>query len=177
MADLQSFYVLDANVFIEAYKRYYAFDIVPAFWDNLALVAQDGLVLSLDKVYAEIDPKNQELKKWASDNFKKWKSTNQNDVVNGYARIMKWVNEQNFKEAAVDKFADSDNADAWVISYALAKKLTVVTEERLSPDSKKRVPIPNVCKAFDIRYVDTFQMLRELKIRIQSTEKTLPPRR
>lgn len=177
MIDSQNFYVLDANVFIEAYKRYYAFDIVPAFWDNLVLMAQEGLVMSIDKVDAEIDPKNQELKKWATDNFKEWKNTNQNDVIHEYTRIMKWVIGQNFKEAAVAEFADNDNADAWVISYALAKKFTVVTEERLSPDSKKRVPIPNVCEAFDIRYVDTFQMLRELNIRIQSTERTFLSRK
>ena len=79
MADSQNSYVLDANVFIEAYKRYYAFDIAPAFWDNLVLMAQDGLVMSIDKVNAEIDPKNQELKTWANDNFKEWKNTNQND--------------------------------------------------------------------------------------------------
>ena len=137
MADSQNSYVLDANVFIEAYKRYYAFDIAPAFWDNLVLMAQDGLVMSIDKVNAEIDPKNQELKTWAIDNFKEWKNTNQNDVILEYGRIMKWANGQNFKEAAVDEFADNHNADAWVISYALAKKFTVVTEERLNPDIKK----------------------------------------
>ena len=42
---MTSRYLLDANVFIEAYKRYYAFDIAPAFWNNLALAAQDGLVM------------------------------------------------------------------------------------------------------------------------------------
>lgn len=166
MVDSQRSYVLDANVLIEASKRYYAFDIVPAFWSNLVRMAQNGFVMSVDKVYDEIDPKNLELKKWADDSFKEWKSTNQNDVIYKYAHIMRWIVDQNFKRAAVDEFADTNNADAWVISYALTKKLTVVTEERLSPDSKKRVPIPNVCKALDIQYVDTFQMLRELNIRI-----------
>jgi len=31
----RSVYVLDANVFIEAARRYYAFDIAPKFWDTL----------------------------------------------------------------------------------------------------------------------------------------------
>jgi hypothetical protein len=31
----QSVYVLDADVFIEASRRYYAFDIAPKFWDSL----------------------------------------------------------------------------------------------------------------------------------------------
>jgi hypothetical protein len=28
-------YLLDSNVFIEAYRRYYSFDICPGFWDCL----------------------------------------------------------------------------------------------------------------------------------------------
>ena len=32
-SDLQ--YILDANVFIEAYKRYYAFDLCPGFWRSI----------------------------------------------------------------------------------------------------------------------------------------------
>ena len=46
-------YVLDANVFIDAAKRYYAFDIAPGFWDSLALLAQIGSVRSIDRVYQE----------------------------------------------------------------------------------------------------------------------------
>ena len=167
MADSRKYYVLDTNVFIEADKRYYAFDLVPAFWDNLVIKARDRLVMSIDKVYSEIDPRNKELKRWAADDFKVWESTNRTDVINNYARIMRWADGQDFKEAAVAEFADNDNADAWVIAYALAKKLTVVTEERLKPDIKKRIPIPNACSAFNIRYIDTFQMLRELNVRIQ----------
>lgn len=84
---MTSKYLLNANVFIEAHKRYYAFDIAPAFWNNLALVAQDGLVMSIDKVYDEIDTKNQELKEWATSNFKEWKNTKQRDVIDGLYRL------------------------------------------------------------------------------------------
>jgi hypothetical protein len=40
-----------------------------------------------------------------------------------------------------------------------------VTHEILAPDAKKRVPIPNICEPVGIRYVDTFAMLRELRVR------------
>jgi len=35
-------YVLDANVFIEAARRYYAFDIAPPFWESLVQHAANG---------------------------------------------------------------------------------------------------------------------------------------
>lgn len=43
-------YVLDANVFIEAARRYYAFDLAPAFWRALIKHAIQGRVLSIDRI-------------------------------------------------------------------------------------------------------------------------------
>lgn len=44
----RSVYVLDADVFIEASRRYYAFDLVPfnRFWDILLHYADDGAIES-----------------------------------------------------------------------------------------------------------------------------------
>lgn len=55
--------------------------------------------------------------------------------------------------------------DAWLIAFAIAKGCTVVTLEKRESHAKRRVPIPNVCEAFGVRYIDTFQLLRELQIR------------
>ena len=157
-------HLLDANVFIEAAKRYYAFDLAPSFWQELGHKAQEGRVLSIDRVNAEIDPNNQELKEWANEVFQRFESTNQDDVLQTYTSIIRWPETQNYTDAAKAEFAEKNNADAWVISYALVKKLVVVTEERFRKDAKRRVPIPNVCQAFNVSYIDTFQMLRDLQI-------------
>jgi hypothetical protein len=58
---------------------------------------------------------------------------------------------------------EKDNADTWILAFALATDLTVVTHEVFDPNIKKRIPIPNVCLAFDIDYCDTFEMLRRLQ--------------
>ena len=41
---------------------------------------------------------------------------------------------------------------------------TVVTEEVFSNKVKRNIPIPNVCKEFDVRCLNTFEMLREIGI-------------
>ena len=41
----------------------------------------------------------------------------------------------------------------------------VVTHEMFNVDVKKRVPLPNVCNEFGVKYCDTFAMLRDLKVR------------
>jgi hypothetical protein len=40
-------YLLDANVFIDAKNRYFAFDIVPAFWDWLVAQHRSGNVFTV----------------------------------------------------------------------------------------------------------------------------------
>lgn len=159
-------YVLDSNVFIEAANRYYAFDIAPSFWQALIDHAWNGRVQSIDRVKADIDRGNDTLKDWANKDFHQWfTSTDQPDVIEAYRQIMVWANDQGqFTPSAKAEFADKKNADAWVIAYAKAKGSVVITHEVFKPDIKRRIPIPNVCRAFGIQYVDTFQMLRDLGV-------------
>ncbi len=44
-----SFFVLDSNIFIEAHRRYYAFDICPGFWDSLRSGFRRGHSFSVAK--------------------------------------------------------------------------------------------------------------------------------
>lgn len=158
-------YLLDANVFIEAKRRYYAFDICPGFWEALILHHTDGKVGSIDRVKTiEIEPGKDDLTVWtestAPESF--FVESNENDVIEGYAKIIVWVQSQaQFFLEAKTEFADS--VDGWLIAYAKAKEITLVTHEVHAPDARKNVPIPNVCEEFNVKYVDTFQMLRALE--------------
>jgi len=61
--------------------------------------------------------------------------------------------------------APSISADGWLVAYAKVKGCVVVTHELPSPDVRRKVPIPNVCRAFNVQFVDTFEMLRTLGVR------------
>lgn len=161
-------YVLDANVFIEAARRYYAFDIVPAFWQALTKLASNGRVMSIDRVKAELVRGKDELAEWADGQFHQWfVSTNDVDLLDAYRQIMIWAQSQSqFTDEAKAEFARADNADAWMVAYGSAKGCIVVTHEQLDPNVRRRIPIPNVCHAFGVSYVDTFQMLRALGVRL-----------
>lgn len=85
-------YVLDANVFIQASRAYYAFDLAPAFWQALIEHAKNGRVRSIDRVMEEIDRGKDDLTTWAGDTFHEWfASTDQGDVFDVYRRIMAWA--------------------------------------------------------------------------------------
>ncbi len=77
---------------------------------------------------------------------------------------MGWVQAQDqFSDAAKADFAAG--ADGWLVAYARAKEHIVVTHEVLDPSIRRKVPIPNVCEAFNMEYRDTFEMLRQLGVR------------
>ena len=76
---------------------------------------------------------------------------------------MNWVqNSSQFKPEAKSKFAAG--ADGWLVAYAQAHNAVVVTHEKFSADAKSRVIIPNVCQQFNVRYLNTFEMLRQLGV-------------
>ena len=78
--------------------------------------------------------------------------------------MVDWVFAQPFAGHAKMTFADV--ADGWVIAYASVNGLTFVTHEEHAPDAKKSVPMPNVCLHFGVPYVNTFEMLEELGVKL-----------
>lgn len=162
-------YVLDTNVFIEAARRYYAFDIAPAFWSELVRQAGTGRLLSIDRVKNELARGKDDLAQWANNQFRRYFAlTNDGVVLDWYGQIMTWASQQpQFIHQAKADFARADNADAWVVAYAKAKGYVVVTHEQYNPNIRRKIPIPNVCQAFKVLYVDTFEMLRKLGVKFQ----------
>jgi len=157
-------YVLDANVFIEAARRYYGFDLAPKFWESLVSYA-DETVKSIDRIKAELQRGNDDLAEWADEHFADaFASTDDAEVIAAYGEIITWVQRHTqFSDSAKAEFANSP--DGWLVAYARAKSCVVVTHEVLAPDVRRKVPIPNICQQFNVRYVDTFTMLRELGVR------------
>jgi hypothetical protein len=155
--------VLDANVFIEAHKKHYAFDICPGYWT--ALLRQHGAsrVCSIDKIRAELVDLHDGLSAWATDDVPGtfFKQTADKRVADAFAAMVKWAqNEQQFTAAAKAEFARV--ADGWLVSFAKVNGLVIVTHEQYAPETRSKVHIPNVCIEFDVDYCDTFTMLREL---------------
>lgn len=161
-------YLIDANVLMEANRRYYSLDFAPAFWNFLTRAAEEGMVFSIDRVYDEIMKGKDDLAEWTKKNFTFAFANTKDDekVIELYAELMQWAIKQiQYTQAAIDEFARVENADAWLIAYAKVHNYLIVTQEVLDLNIKKKIPIPNVCEQFDIKYINTFQMLRELKFK------------
>lgn len=164
---INSVFIPDANVFIEASRRYYAFDIAPAFWEALIAHSQNRHIVTIDRIMDEIEQGNDILAEWIKA-LKPWcKSSAEDNVLETYRDIITWSYSQSqFTSKAKSDFAGS--ADAWLIAHAKARGLIVVTHEVFDPNIKRKIPIPNVCKAFNVPYIDTFNMLRRLGVKFSN---------
>ena len=159
-------YVLDADVFMTAARSYYAFEVAPAFWEALVRHASNGQLFSIDRVKDEIQRGKDDLVEWTNNTFYPWfVSTAEDDAIAVYRQIMRWAQAQSqFFDYAKDEFAHG--ADGWLVAYGKAKGCVVVTNETFEPAIKRKIKIPNVCRAFGVPYIDTFQMLRSLGIKL-----------
>lgn len=159
-----SVYVLDANVFIEAAKGYYAFDLAPKFWQHLAAYGAAGSLCTVERIAAEI-AFPVELKTWIDGDFSSHvHESNTQGTLAYYASLMQWSQSQPFTAAALQEFATV--ADAWLIAYAKDVNGTVVTHEKFDANCRRRVKIPNACQFLGVPVVDTFMMLRTLGVNL-----------
>lgn len=167
--NLLTSHVLDTNVFTQSQRYYYPNDICPGFWECLAAHSESGRIVSIDRVLAEIRVGRDFVTEWANArpvNF--FASTQVSETVVEYAAMVQWVQgNPQFLPAAKAEFASV--ADGWLVAYAKAYDLIVVTQEVYAATVRKRVPLPNVCQAFSVPYIDTFELLRTLNARFDWT--------
>ena len=156
-------YLVDASVLMEAHRRYYRFGVCPGFWDSLIWHHKQDRIISIDRVKKELDVGKDALQHWVKTdcpaNF--FQSTNSKALGDRYGKIISWAGAQNrYRPEALAEFATA--ADGSLVAYAGEHALTVVTQEVAAPESKKEVKIPDVCDAFKVPCIDTFEMLERL---------------
>lgn len=150
-------FVLDANVFIQAHRAYYAFDVCPGYWK--ALLAHHGCarLCSIDRVRGELVAGGDKLADWVIQTTPAALFANTDDpaIIGWFGQMMVWIQSR-------PQFSAAAKADGWLVAYARACGGTVVTLEIANPNIQRKVPIPNLCDAFGVEYINTFDMLRAL---------------
>lgn len=153
-------YLLDANTLITAKNVYYAFDLVPAFWDWMEARIADSTIDTAEKIRDEL------LRGKDEDPLKQWVLTQSTlgrepttPTVESMRRLSRWANaEPRFTLGAKRDFLGS--GDYYLIAEAMAYGDVLVTLEVPQPLGKATIKIPDACAAFGIESVTTFEMLR-----------------
>lgn len=161
-----SVYVVDTNFFIQAYRATYPLDVAPSFWNKVKQLADDGKIVSIDKVKSEIYQNNDALKQWCVDNLPANFFQDTTHVMAQYAQVANWVasRSNHYLPHAVTEFLGADEADAHIVAYALAdvNNRIVVTQEISQPNRINKVKIPEACNALNIQYLNMIDMFRRL---------------
>ncbi len=151
-------YLLDANVLIDAKNRYFAFDIVPAFWDWLVAQHTAGKVFIVQAVHDEIVSGGDELADWIKAQPASFSLAPTTADTASLTTVSAWASSSGYKAAAVSDFLQA--ADYFIVAQALTLGFVVVTHEKPDPASKRRIKIPDACAAAGVTWMTPFEMLR-----------------
>lgn len=162
-----SVYVVDSNFFIQAHRMTYPIDVVPSYWKKVEQLAAGKKLISIDKVKNEIFGHNDILEDWCRNHLPSDFFADSSGAIDQYKRIVEWAltRQNHYLPKAINEFLEADSADAFIIAFALAdlENRIVLTQETRDIYRKNKIKIPEVCAAFGIAYVNTIEMLRQLK--------------
>ena len=168
-------YILDTNTFITAKNTFYAYDIVPSFWSTLLGMFKTGKVKVIDAVADEIADGKDDLTEWFGENIKKSaddagdsyviQAKQNGTVLQNYQNIANLVMQNaQYKESEKSRFLS--RADLWLIAAGKALNATIVTQEVLSGEGTRKVKIPDICQQVGVKYVNLYDMMRAVGIKI-----------
>ena len=155
-------YIFDTNIFIRS-KNEMPMELWPTFWMKFTNMVNSGQIYTRESVKDEINKGKDELTEWLKANAPQaFYLPLDVDVIAKYQEVQNWAaSKNNYTQQALSTFTSV--ADAFLVATAAAKNMTLVTFETSSPDSKKRVMIPDACNALDVRYCDLNTVLREMQ--------------
>ena len=155
------FYLLDANVLIDANRDYYPLGRIPEFWEWLVDCGEKGRAKIPLEIFEEIlAGKKDELTRWLKENRDVLLLSEEVDP-----RLVARVTERGYAQDLTEDQVERIGRDPFLIAYALRDKSnrTVVTTEVSKP--KKRGAnrhIPDVCDALDVLHCNTYEFIEAL---------------
>lgn len=175
-------YFLDANIFIESNDVYYQFKRVPEFWNFLSTGYKNHNLKMSEGIHEEIKKGDSDLEKFAVDHKDSVVETEELDET--YIKIMTSIEDAN-KERVDDKDKIATlsgrgiinlNNDIRLIADAYRCGGIVVTNEKGRKDlakvdksdkallyatKKGKVPIPNICYYYGVKWMTFGEFLDE----------------
>jgi hypothetical protein len=156
-------FLLDSNFFIQAHRMHYPIDVVPGLWNRVIDLANSDLVISIDKVNAELAAGKDDLHSWCVANLSPTFFHDTRFVIAEYMDLTHWAASKaaHYTQGALAEFLDVNEADAWLVAYAKANNNIIVTHEVSDLQSRKRIKIPDA-GFVPVECVTTIEMFRRL---------------
>ena len=146
-------YSIDTSALLEAWRRQYPPDVIPALWDGLDNLIRSGHLRATEEVLHELERKDDAVFQWA----RSWRALFVE--IDGPIQIAVHTILRNHGKL-LDTRKSRSGADSFVIALAQLNNAAVVTNERMT-GSADRPNIPDVCGALRIRCINMLELIRE----------------
>lgn len=165
-------YLLDSNIYLNFYERYYKESVFPTFWTSLVPILNSKVIIP--KVIIDENYQNPWFKNWIKVNYSS-KLLDHTMYASEWGRVLAHIKScGKYKDAALNSdsgWAKDKIADAWIIAIAKKDRLTIVTDEKNNPNLSSRNPsksakIPDVCKDLDVRCITMNDFFIEIGLKI-----------
>ncbi|PNZ41435.1 DUF4411 family protein [Staphylococcus simulans] len=166
-------YILDSNIYINFYDRYYKYDYFPSFWKNLPSILNKQVIIP--NIVLKENYQDPWFKKWLTNNYS-CETLNHSDYFDEWQFILTHIQESDFyKNDAISGmgkgWGDVSIADPWLIAIAKREGYTIVTNENRSVNLSTSQPskaskIPDICDDLNIECIDMNQCFKEISLSI-----------
>ena len=147
-------YCIDANFFIHLWRSYLSPEISSSFWDWLDELFGKGIIFVPEEVFEEIAVGNDALYAWLNKNKAKV-FCDLNEAVQ--TALLDIVHLPNAIEL-IDSNKRRHSADVFLVAYAKAYNLTVVSDD---------TGVGRLCKSCGVRNIKSFEFLKEQKLKLE----------
>lgn len=115
-------FLVDTNFFIQAHRAIYPLDVATSFWLKVKELAENGNIISIDKVKDEIYQNEDDLKDWCLSNLPTNFFYNSNLAITEYRGVVGWANSKSdhYKASALAEFLNTSEADAWLVAFVFS---------------------------------------------------------
>lgn len=162
-------YILDTNIYIGFYDRYYRPEHFPTFWENFIIHSNECVVIP--KVVLDESYQDKWLKDWIKDNFTR-DVINHKDYAEEFGDILTHIQDNElYKDDVLLDWAREKIADPWLLAIARKENLTIVTDEMPNINLNKKHPsksakIPDVAKELSIECINRNEFFARIDLKI-----------
>lgn len=166
-------YLLDTNIYIASYDRYYRNEYFPTYWERFSAVLNEHVIIP--KIVKNEIIKSDWFLEWLNDNY-------QDEIVNHKNYSQQWQTILEFvqscglyKDAAlIDQtrgWANENIADPWLVAVAKEEELILVSDEDRIPNLGKgslvrAAKIPDVCDRQGVRCISRNEFFGEIGLSV-----------
>ncbi|MCV3297216.1 DUF4411 family protein [Oenococcus kitaharae] len=167
-------YILDSNIYIDFYDRYYAVGYFPSFWSEVPNFLNDQVVIP--KVVLDEHYQDPWFRNWITNNYKN-QLIDERLYTNEWQQILGYLTQSPlYKDVAVTDpkqgWANSFIADGWIIAIALRNEYTIVTDELRDPKLRttqtgtKNAKIPDICDHFGVNCINRNDFFNAIGLKV-----------